>query len=243
MDGERFLDACRKEVGREYERNSVGLLSEKTLHAVLKSYFESDRTYHEVKLGAFYADIFRDGEVTEIQTRSLSSLRGKLDAFLPSYPVRVVYPIPYEKRLIWLDKESGEAQPPKRVGRRGSFYDAGREIWYLSNYLLHPNLTIHLLLIDMDEYRLMGKGQSKHYGAVRYNRIPKALRDELILHDAADYAALFPDALSLPFTAKDFRRAVKGGPRTAPALLSVLFRLGIVRRVGKDGNAYLYEKV
>ena len=39
MDPIRFAEACARVVGVEYERASVGLLAEKTLHAVLKEYF------------------------------------------------------------------------------------------------------------------------------------------------------------------------------------------------------------
>ncbi len=242
MDEMRFLSACEKVIGKDYERDSVGLLSEKTLHAVLKEYFEADHAFHEVMVDSFHADILRGDEITEIQTRSLGALRKKLDAFLETHSVTVVYPIPFEKNLIWLNGESGEAAPPRRVGKKGSFFDAGRELFALSDYLLHPRLCVCLLLIDMDEYRFVGKKGSKRYGTERYDRIPKALRGELFLREKEDFYALLPEALSSPFTAKQFRKAVKGGPRTAPALLSVLLRVGIVCRVGKDGNAYLYER-
>ena len=243
MDEQRFLWACERVVGREYERGTVGLLSEKTMHAVLKEYFEADHAFHEIKVGSFYADILRDGEITEIQTRSLGNLRKKLDFFLEEYAVTVVYPIPYEKNLIWLDRESGEASEKKRVGKKGSFFDAGRELWYLSDYLLHPRLSVRLLLVDVDEFRLLNKKGGKKRGTLRHDRIPLALRGELLLHTRESFYALLPENLPSPFTAKEFRRAVKGGPRTAPALLSVLTRVGVVERVGKKGNAYLYKRV
>ena len=243
MNETDFLKACERIVGKAYDRDKVGLLSEKTLHAVLKEYFEADHTFHEVKLGQFYADILRGEQITEIQTRSLCALRRKLDCFLKTHRVTVVYPIIHQKNLIWLDGQSGEMSSPRRVARKGSFYDAGREIWYLSDYLLHPGFRLCLLLIDADEYRLLGSGGSKKYGTVRTDRIPTALRSELMLEKREDFYALLPEKLDSPFTSKSFKKAVKGGPRTAPALLSVLLRLGIVRRVGKEGNAYLYEKV
>lgn len=242
MDEMRFLSACERVIGKEYERDSVGLLSEKTMHAVLKDYFEADHAFHEIKEGAFHADILRGGEIIEIQTRSLGSLRKKLDAFLKTHSVTVVYPIPFEKKLIWLDGESGEAEPPRRVGKKGSYFDAGRELFSICDYLLHPRLSVCLLLLDVEEYRFIGKKGSKKYGTRRYDRIPTALRGELVLRKKEDFYALFPSNLSSPFTAKQFRKAVKGGPRTAPALLSVFLRVGILRRVGKEGNAYLYEK-
>ena len=99
MDEKRFLEACTFTVGRAYDRNKVGLLSEKTLHATLKYYFEPDKRYHEQKIGMHYADICRDGQIFEIQTRSMNRLRDKLRAFLEEYRVCVVYPIPAEKTI------------------------------------------------------------------------------------------------------------------------------------------------
>ena len=243
MDEKRFLNACERVIGREYPRECVGLLSEKTLHATLKEYFEEDHGAHEIKIGTHYADIFKNGEIIEIQTRSFDKLRKKLDAFLPLYPVTVVYPIPYEKSLIWLDAESGETYPKRRVAKKGSFFDAGRELFRIFDYLLHPNLTVLLLLIDMDEYRFLSKSGTKKRGSKRFDRIPTALRGELCLHGEEAYKALLPETLPSPFTAKEFRSAIKGGPRNSPALLSLLYKMNVVRRVGKEGNAYLYEKV
>ncbi len=242
MDQERFLLACEQIVGHASERDVIGRLAEKTLHAVIKQYVESDHTFHEVKLGAYYADVLRNGHVTEIQTRSLGRLREKLAFFLKEHTVTVIYPIPAEKHLIWMDAETGETEEKRKVSKRGSFYDAGRELWYLSELLGHPRLTVHLMLIDMEEYRTRGKEKNKRRGSVRYDRIPLALREELCLSTPSSYTALLPDVLNGEFTAKDFRRVVKGGPKTAPALLSVLLRLGIVERTGKAGRAYLYKR-
>jgi hypothetical protein len=244
MDEIRFKEACERALDSSYARDSIGLLREKTLHAVLKDYFEPDRDYHEVKLGTHYADIFRDGCVTEIQTRSLDRLREKLRALLPLYRVKVVYPIPATKYLIWMDPESGALAPARKVPKRGSFYDAGRELSRILELLGHPNLTVQLLLIDMEEYRLRnGRSKDKKRGSARYDRIPLALRDELILSSAETYVSLFPQNLPPCFTAKEFRSATKCGPRVAPALLKVLLQQGIICREGKAGKAYLYKKV
>lgn len=242
MDPIRFAEACARVIGVEYERGSVGLLAEKTLHAVLKEYFEPDHSFHEVKIGSHHADICRDGRIIEVQTRSLGNLRKKLSRLLEDYPVTVVYPIPATKYLCWMDPESGEVLSKRKVAKKGSFFDAGRELWALSSLLAHPNLTVCLLRIDMEEYRLQnGWSKDGKRGSERYDRIPLALVDELVLDTPASFEGLFPTGLPERFTAKDFKRAVKGGPRTAPALLSVLVRMGIVVKVGTEGRAFVYK--
>ena len=222
----------------------MGLLKEKTLHAVIKDFVEPDHTRHEIKTEGFVADVMRaSGEIFEIQTRSFDRLRRKLTAFLPTHRVTVVHPMPAIKMLAWLDTESGEASPLRKVAKKGSFYDAGRELERILPFLRHPNLSVLLLLIDMEEYRLKnGWSRDGKRGAERYDRIPTALSDSLLLTDAASYDALIPSTLPSVFTAKDFRRATKGGPRTAPGLLRVLCEMGVTERCGKQGNAFLYRR-
>lgn len=242
MDPIWFAECCERTIGKEYPRTTVGLLSEKTLHAVLKEYFEPDPSYHEKKVGKHYADICRGEEIIEIQTRSFDKLRDKLSVFLQDHKVTVVHPIPARKNLIWIDPESGAYSEKRLVPKKGSFYDAGRELWRISSFLLHPNLTVCLMLIDMDEYRLQnGYGKDKKRGSERHDRIPTALVDCLFLHGKDAYESLFPQNLPSPFTAKEFRHAVKGGPRTAPSLLNVLTKMGIVSRDGMRGRAFLYR--
>lgn len=241
---EKFSASCTRIVGSAYERDTVGLLKEKTLHAVVKDFIEPDHTRHEIRAEGFVADVMREsGEIFEIQTRSFDRLRRKLTAFLPTHPVTVVHPMPATKMLSWLDAESGEASPLRKVAKKGSFYDAGRELERILPFLRHPNLSVLLLLVDMEEYRLKnGWSKDGKRGSERYDRIPTALSGSLLLTDAASYAALLPPSLASPFTVKEFRGAVKSGPRKAPALLRVLCEMGVTERCGKKGNAFLYRR-
>lgn len=241
MDKERFLAACERASDRAYPRETVGLLSEKTLHAALKYYYEPSSQYHEQKIGSYFADICKDGRVVEIQTAAFGRLKEKLEFLLRDYKVTVVYPIPATKYLSWVSPESGEVVSRRRVNRCGRFYDAGRELYRIASLLPHEGLEIHLLLIDMEEHRLQdGWGKDGKRGSHRMERIPTALVDELVLTDKESFRGLLPPTLSAPFTAKAFRHETGAGPRVAPALLSLLLKLGIVERVGKEGRAYLY---
>lgn len=242
MERERFAASCAKIVGREYERNTIGVLGEKTMHAVLKDFIEPDPSFHEKRVLGYVADVFRDGQITEIQTRAFDRLSPKLKAFLPFYPVTVVYPIPAVKYLSWI-KEDGSITPLCRVPKKGSFFDAGRELERILPYLAHPNLSVKLLLIDMEEYRLQnGWGRNGKRGAERHDRIPLALSDTHLLSDADSFTALFPTTLASPFTRKEFKKAIKGGPKNSLSLLRVLCEMGVVTQSGKRGNALLYEK-
>lgn len=99
--------------------SGIGSLSEGSLHHLLKFYFEPDADRHEVGVGRYFADILNEDGIIEIQTRALYRLSPKLDAFLPLYPVTVVYPVAAVKQVSWIDpkpgRKAGRAVRPRRA--------------------------------------------------------------------------------------------------------------------------------
>ena len=53
----------------------------KTVHSVLKNYYEANELNHEVKIEGFVADICNGKEIIEIQTRSFDRLRKNYQFF------------------------------------------------------------------------------------------------------------------------------------------------------------------
>ena len=75
-DKERFDWARDKIVGTVRERQGIGTLSEKTVHAVLKNYYAPDEDMHEIPIEGSVADIYTGTEIVEIQTRSFDPDEG-----------------------------------------------------------------------------------------------------------------------------------------------------------------------
>ena len=73
--------------------NGVGLLNEKPLHASLKAWYAQPGDRFEVQVDGSVIDIVRDELLVEIQTRSFSALKRKLEKLVISHPVRLVFPI------------------------------------------------------------------------------------------------------------------------------------------------------
>ena len=73
MDQLRFLQAYQKTAYVNRERNGIGTLGEKTLHALLKNYLEPDETKQEIRLGTYYADIYNGKEIIGSRPASLIS--------------------------------------------------------------------------------------------------------------------------------------------------------------------------
>lgn len=220
----------------------IGVLNEKTLHATLKRWLDADVTHHEVPLPCgSVADIFDGRRVTEIQTGNYSGFRQKLTRLLEAYPVTVVYPLVRRKWVVWIDPETGETTAPRRSPRTGSFTDAGRELIYILPCLHHPNLTLRLLLIDVEEHRLAdGWGSGGKRGSHRAERYPRTIEGEVTLTVPADYAALLPTGLPRPFTAKQFGKAARMQGRALSGCLKLLLTMGVLTRE-KEGRTYYYS--
>lgn len=242
IDEMRFERAKNKVIGINRERQGIGTLSEKTVHAVLKNYYAPDTDMHEIPIENFVADIYTGSEIIEIQTRSFHVMRRKLGAFLPLYPVTIVYPIPHVKWLSWIDGETGEASPKRKSPKKGNPYQAFIELYKIRPFLTDKNLKFRLDLIDMEEYRLLnGWSRDKKKGSERYDRIPVQFVQEVCVDRREDYMQFIPYDIPEQFTAKDFAKCAKIPVRLAQTVLLILYDLAIVARVGKEGRSYLYQ--
>ena len=242
MDREAFEDAKLKVLLKQHDPHGFGTLQEKTVHAVMKLYYEPNVDYHEVPLENYIADIYTGQRVIEIQNGNFNKLRPKLDAFLPLYPVTVVLPIPHYKWLIWMDEQSGELSDRHKSPRTGTEYDVFVELYKIKSYLLHPNLSFRFPLIDMDEYRLLnGWSADRKRGSRRYDRMPVALYDEIAIERTEDFRQMIPYELPELFTVKEFAAACHIRREIAGVAVRVLSYMGLLAQNGKRGREYLYE--
>ncbi|MGI6270527.1 MAG: hypothetical protein ACOYKJ_08365 [Candidatus Howiella sp.] len=243
MDQLRFLESCDLVLRGEREQNGIGTLGEKTLHAVLKAYFEPLAVRREVPVGRYVADIVGEDGIIEIQTGSFTPLRPKLTAFLEAARVTVVYPVARRKWLSVIDPATGEEVSRRRSPKAGRVLDVLPELYRIEPFLTHPNFHLCVLLMDWIEIRLpVPKSRRNRRGYARQDRIPLSLEGEAWFRRPEDYLQLLPDPEGLPdpFTSRDAAEAAGLRPGDASGLMGLLYRLGLARRVGKSGNAYLY---
>lgn len=238
----RFEAAKNKIIGQNRERNGIGTLSEKTVHAVLKNYYAPDEDMHEISIENCVADIYTGEEIVEIQTRSFNRMRGKLERFLPLCPVTIVYPIPDRKMLYWIDGESGEISKGRKSPLKGNPYMAFPELYKIKMFLKDPNLRIRLVFLNIDEYKLLnGWSRDKKKGSSRFDRIPVSIEKEMEFACPQDYLQLIPYELEEPFTAQSFGKAVRARKDLAGIVCHILNYLGVIEQDGKKGNAFLYR--
>lgn len=227
---------------RETALGGIGTLGEKTVHSTLKQYLSGDLSNQEIKIGKYYADVLADGHIFEIQTRQFHKLRSKLEFFLEEYPVTVVYPVTNYNFLRWVTPDTGEITPPKKSTRRGNPLQVFTELYQIRSFLSHPNFSLKIIQMDMEEYRLLdGYGKDKKKHATKCDKFPLKLIAEYDIETRKDYMLLLPPELPDTFTAKDFAKTAKIPLGPAQTALLLLTELEIVMRTGKRGNAYIYE--
>jgi hypothetical protein len=241
MDKQRFLDACEAVASSVAPKGGIGTLGEKTLHAVLKHYFEPDTSSHEIRIGGSIADIVGEHGVIEIQTAGFDKLRKKLAAFLDVATVTVVYPVAAVKWVSWID-DAGTVSSKRKSPKRGTPYAAFYELYKIKQLLTHEHLRLCIVMLSLEEYRrLDGWSHDKKRGSTRYERIPVDLIDEVWIDHPSDYQKLIPEDLPGEFTVKDFQKAAGLSLHTAGLALNVLYHVGAAERVGKRGNAFVYR--
>ena len=237
----RFHEALIK-VTSDRERPTIGTMSEKTVHAVIKNYIEPNEDKQEIPIGEHIADIFTGDEIFEIQTQNLKRLNDKLDEFLAMYKVTVVHPVIRRKKIYWIDPDSGEMTIPKKASpKTGSFESAIREVYGIRDHINNPNLRIRLVLIDIDEFRIKnGYGrEGKKYGTW-LDKVPTSIIDDKIFECPEDYLQLLPSELPEEFTVSD-AQAYGMKQDQASLIVSFLSKIGVIERIGKRGKAYLYR--
>lgn len=229
-------------VGIQRERYGIGTLAEKTLHNILKNFYSEGEDFQEIPINEFVADIYMDGHIIEIQTGNFNKLRRKLDSFLEEYKVTIVYPVIYTRYLTYIDKETGALSGKRKSNRKDTYYTAFKELYKIKTYLNHPNLSLRLLMLEADEYKLENPNlKNKRRRAEKYDIVPSKILDEMVVECSKDFIQLIPMELDDTFTAKDFAKTAKIHVSYAQLILNIFNYLGIVERVGKSGNSYIYE--
>ena len=225
--------------------SNIGGLSEKTMHLAFKYFFEENTDFHEVAVGKHFADIMRDGHITEIQTRNFCSFRKKLAAVSESHTVTVVHPVIKDKRLFWTDPESGEIDGGRISPKHGDIFSVFRELVYIRELLQRDTLSFCFPVVNCDEYKILcGRGRERKKGSVRKSLIPTELLGFYEFDTAFAFAGLLPECKEEFLTVKSVSKLIGKTAAAARPFVNVLMYLDILEKDGKDGRSirYIYGK-
>lgn len=236
VDEERFQKALKLAV-KDVPLNKIGLLSEHTLHRVIKFYLSLDESFHEIKTSNKFADVLIDNHIYEVQTKNFNLLRSKLEVLLKDYKVSVIFPI-FLNAVNYEFNDKGELIKERKSTRHDTFFKIFPELYKIKSYLNHPNLDFIVFSFDIKEIRNQTKVTYKsRKGYERENQIPVKLND--IVNNL--FERIKQLNIEDGFTSKDFRKITKLTLSKTQTTLNVLTYLNIVERIGKKQNAFLYK--
>ena len=217
----------------------IGVLREGPLHRELKALLAAPGDAFEVKVDGYVIDLVRsDGELVEIQTGGFSPLRAKLDALLDRHRVRIVHPIPAERRIIRVD-EDGLVLSTKRSPKKPTAATIFEGLVSFPTLLSHPHLTIEILLCREDHVRKPAPVRDRRYLRDPGERRLTDVLQRIELTSAADAAALIP-AFDEPFTTKELAKAMRVPLPLAQKAAHCLRALEVLEPAGMRGRAPLH---
>ena len=241
----RFLRAIEIAKKRGRGDSGIGTYNEKSIHKVLKYFFEPDDSFHEIPLGNFIADIKRDNRIVEIQTSAFNNVRNRLDFFLQSNEVEIVYPIVGKKYLVWIDPGTGESEEPVLTHRKLKATTVLPELGRLGDLFNDSRLSVICVIIEAIEYRLKdGWGNGGKRGAHSIDHIPVSLIDMVTVSNANDILGIIPFEENGEFTSKEFAKACgfsHKSTRDISMALKFLRETGIIDKASKKGNSIIYR--
>lgn len=223
--------------------SGIGVLREGPLHAAVKASLARPGDRLEARVGRFVIDLVRaDGELVEVQTGGFGPLAPKLDALLDEHRVRIVHPLPAERRIVRVD-EAGEVRSARRSPRRATAVDLFDKLVSFPSLLAHPNLTIELLLTREDHVRgpepVRVRRRTRDPGE---RRLVEVL-DRIMLAEPADALAALPALPEEPFATRDLARAAGCTLMLAQRAVYCLRLMELLEPAGRRGRAPLYRRL
>jgi len=219
---------------------------ESTLHRELKTLYAGEAAQCEVRLDKFRIDAVReDGCLVEIQHGSLAAIRRKLEHLLSNrHHVLLVKPIIHRKRIIWLERRSGNETARRWSPKRCGFLELFDELVYVAPIFPHPQLTLEVPLVEIEERRVRIKAKRRRRFAPDYEIAEQCLTrvvDSRRFHQNADLMHLLPRTLPQPFHTAHLAEMLSITRWLAQRIAYCLRKTGAVEECGKQGNARLYQ--
>ena len=233
---------------------TIGILSERSLHAALKRQFAQPSDGVEVKIDGYWIDIVRPWPVDaakavtlsplliEIQTSGFSAIQAKLRDLLARYRVHLIHPIATERWIVKQD-DNGRELGRRRSPSKGHAVHIFEALVSCPDLLTHPNLTIETLLIREEEIRQPNDLPQKGRWRREWKSVDRRLLEicERQLYEVpSDLLGLLPTPLPAPFTSAELARAMRIPLALAQRVTYCLRHLKLIVEAGRRGRAKVY---
>jgi hypothetical protein len=215
-------------------------VTEQTLHEQLKEYYANGSGDIETPLGGFRVDVVQGDLLIEIQTRSFSSIRGKLEKLVEDHHVRLVHPVPYRKWIVRLDS-SGEQLGKRKSPKIGRVEEVFRELVYIPKILSNPKFELEVVLVNIEEYLIDdGRGSWRRRRWSIHDRKLLNIHERQLYQVPKDFLKLLPDTLPREFTTRMLAKESNIGINLAQKMVYCLRKMDVIRHIGKKGRANQY---
>ncbi|MDI9441377.1 MAG: hypothetical protein QM392_04440 [Bacillota bacterium] len=220
----------------------IGTRNEGSLHGGLKEYYRRPGARVEAEVDGYIIDLVQGDCLLEIQTGNFSALKPKLRSLLPNYRLHVVFPIPLERYLVYVDQTTGEVLTRRRSPKKGTIYDLFGELIRIPQFLPHPNLTVEAVYIVEEEIRCDdGRGSWRRRGVSIVDRRLCAVTGKQVFGSAGDYLSVLPSDLPEPFTNKQLADMARISEQAARKVTYTLRKAGWLLEAGRQGNSILHQ--
>lgn len=217
---------------------------ETSLHRDLKRFYAGDECPVEVRMGRYRIDVVRGTELIEIQHGSLAALREKIRTLTAEHDVLVVKPIIVRKTLIKQTRLGGKVIERRMSPKRGVLLDIFDELIYFRSVFPHPRLKLEVVLVEVEEWRYPGQGRRRRWHPNAFQVEDQklvAVHEKHLFTGGTDLTALLPQAMPVPFHTGHVAEGLKLHRGIAQKIVYCLREMNLLRRVGKERNAHLYE--
>lgn len=216
-------------------------MTEQTLHEQLKQFYAEEAGHVEQIHGKYRVDVVRDDVLIEIQTRSFSSIKKKLERLTIENRVRLVHPVAKRKWIVRLDRK-GSQVARRKSPKRGRVEEVFRELVYIPELMKDANFELEVALVDVEETLIDdGKGSWRRRRWSIHDRRMLEFVDRRLFRTPEDFTDLLPDSLPDSFTTRKLSKASGLRLNLAQKMVYSLRKMGSLVLTGKKGRANIYS--
>lgn len=222
--------------------SGIGTLHEGALHAGLKRWLARPGDRFEQPVDGYVIDMVRGDLLIEIQTGGFSPLRTKLACLLEHHRVRLVAPLA-RTRTIQRMSPDGKTLSRRKSPKEGRVEDIFERLVSIAALVAHERFELEVLEIAETELRVQQPGAAwRRKGWLVQGRELQDVLERNLIRSGGDLAGLLPASLPARFSTADLARRADLPRSTAQQMVYCLRAAGAIDRVGKAGNAHLYER-
>ncbi|HDZ16995.1 MAG TPA: hypothetical protein ENI29_12715 [bacterium] len=227
---------------KKLQSNHIGTLQESSLHAALKIWYKKPGDKLEEPFENYLIDIVRDDLLIEIQTKNFSAIKKKITNLIQHNKMCLVHPISQDKWIINIDIQSNKILRRRLSPLHRSYIDIFEELIRIPDLISNPNLTIEIFLVQTEEIRKNdGKGSWRRRGWSICDKKLIGVLGKKEFNNPYDFLDFIPKSLDVPFTNFELAQSLNKPLRLARKMSYCLRKMGLIKVIGKKGNALIFD--